>query len=119
VRGNQEISIDFTTAQLNDVVKSLTILDLGKGRINGVRYNSTAPLSERLKSLRLPVGEQTSQTAFLSAIRGARVEVRNGAAITAGRLLSVETHQRAKKGDIVSETTEISVVTDAGRPAHL
>jgi len=34
--------------------------------------------------------------------------------ITAGRLLSVETHQRAKKGDIVSETTEISVVTDAG-----
>jgi hypothetical protein len=33
VRGNQEVNVDFTTAQLNDVLKSLTVLDLGKGRI--------------------------------------------------------------------------------------
>ena len=45
VRGTQELNIDFTTAQLNDVLKSLTVLDLGEGRISGVRYNSVAPLS--------------------------------------------------------------------------
>src|SRR4051812_14789327 len=43
VRGNQELSIDFTSAQLNDVLKSLTVLDLGEGRVTGVRYDSTAP----------------------------------------------------------------------------
>ena len=37
VRGNQELAIDFTTAQLNDVLKSLTVVDLGDGRISGVR----------------------------------------------------------------------------------
>jgi hypothetical protein len=57
VRGNQDVNVDFTTAQLNDVLKSLTVLDLGKGRITGVSYNSTAPLEHRLGSLRLPVGE--------------------------------------------------------------
>ena len=31
VRGSQETAIDFTTSQLNDVLKSLTILDLGAG----------------------------------------------------------------------------------------
>lgn len=31
VRGTQDLSIDFTTAQLNDVLKSLTAVDLGEG----------------------------------------------------------------------------------------
>ena len=30
VRGNQDVNVDFTTGQLNDVLKSLTVLDLGK-----------------------------------------------------------------------------------------
>ena len=76
VHGNQELAIDFTTAQLNDVLKSLTVVDLGDGRISGVRYNSIAPLEERLKTLRLPFGEQVTRTDFLTAMRGSRVEVR-------------------------------------------
>ena len=44
VRGSQDVHVDFTTAQLNDVLKSLTVLDLGKGRITGVSFNSAAPL---------------------------------------------------------------------------
>jgi hypothetical protein len=55
VRGTQDLSIDFTSSQLNDVLKSLTAVDLGDGRISSVRYNSIAPLDERLKSLRLPL----------------------------------------------------------------
>src|SRR5262249_42960150 len=48
VHGSQDVNVDFTTAQLNDVLKSLTVLDLGKGRITGVSYNSAAPLEKRL-----------------------------------------------------------------------
>ncbi len=72
VRGSQDVNIDFTTAQLNDVLKSLTVLDLGKGRITGVSYNSAAPLEKRLGSLRLPVGENPTTAQFLDALRGAR-----------------------------------------------
>ena len=53
IHGNQDLGIDFTTAQLNDVLKSLTVVDMGDGRISGVRYNSIAPLDERLKALRM------------------------------------------------------------------
>jgi len=77
VRGSQELNIDFTTGQLNDVLKSLTVVDRNGGQITGVRYNSIAPLSERLGTLRLRLGEQTSRADFLNALRGARVEVRN------------------------------------------
>ena len=120
VHGTQELNIDFTTAQLNDVLKSLTVVDLGEGRISSVRYNSIAPLSERLKGLRLPFGEDVDRDAFLTALRGARVDVRSGDVrsgnVTAtGKLLSVEKvkHQNAK-GEDLYETTEFAIVTDSG-----
>ena len=100
VHGNQELAIDFTTAQLNDVLKSLTVVDLGDGRISGVRYNSIAPLDERLKGLRLPFGESISRTDFLTAMRGSRVEVRSKGETASGRLLSVEQeHADQRFGD--------------------
>src|SRR6266404_820346 len=43
VRGNQTVHVDFTSAQLNDVLKSLAALDLSGGHIAGVDYNSEAP----------------------------------------------------------------------------
>src|SRR5216684_6119318 len=52
IRGNQTVHVDFTSAQLNDVLKSLTALDLSGGRITGVDYNSEAPLARRLATLR-------------------------------------------------------------------
>src|SRR5260370_28443800 len=88
VRGSQELAIDFSTAQLNDVLKSLTVVDLGDGRISGGRYNSIAPLDERLKTFPRPFGEQTTHTDILSAMRGARAEVRSGSSPATARLLS-------------------------------
>ena len=114
VHGTQELAIDFTTAQLNDVLKSLTAVDLGEGRVSSVRYNSIAPLEERLKSLRLPFGEQITQTEYLTALRGARVEVHSGSASVAGRLLSVEKIRRQHGKDDFEDVTTFSVVTDAG-----
>jgi hypothetical protein len=114
VRGSQDVNVDFTTAQLNDVLKSLTVLDLGKGRITGVSYNSAAPLQRRLGSLRLPVGENPTTAQFLDALRGARMEVRNGSENASGRLLSIEDRDVPGKGDQKITLTQISVVSDGG-----
>ena len=122
VRGNQQVTIDFTTSQLNDVLKSLTAIDLGNGRVTDVSYNSTAPLNQRLNSLRLSLGEKTTITEFLGALRGARIEVRSGPISATGRLLSVESK------DVISDDAQedgatkthpvredrISLMTDAG-----
>jgi hypothetical protein len=114
VNGSQDVHIDFTSAQLNDVLKSLTVLDLSGGRITGVDYNSEAPLARRLATLRLALGEKPTQSEFLGALRGARIEVRSGAgAPIAGKLLSVERKTRTGTTFAV-ETDEISLITDSG-----
>ena len=114
VRGSQDVHVDFTSAQLNDVLKSLTVLDLSGGKITGVDYNSEAPLARRLATLRLALGENPSMADFLGALRGARLEVRggSGAAVT-GKLLSVEQKSRVKDNG-TAEWTEISLVSDSG-----
>jgi len=114
VHGNQDLAIDFTTGQLNDVLKSLTAVDMGDGHISGVRYNSIAPLDQRLKALRLPFGEQLTRVDFLAALRGARVEVHNGSDNATGRLLSVEQEKRFNEKGDSWDVTEFSVITDTG-----
>jgi hypothetical protein len=114
VHGTQDLRIDFTTGQLNDVLKSLTAVDTGDGHISSVRYNSTAPMSERLKSLRLPFGLQTSNSDFLNALRGARVEVHSGTASATGRLLSVEKIRKQDARGNFTDATEFSLIGDGG-----
>src|SRR6266404_1873963 len=116
VRGSQDVHVDFTSVQLNDVLKSLTVLDLSGGRITGVDYNSEAPLARRLATLRLSLGERPTTAEFLGALRGARLGVRSGnGPQLAGKLLSVERKTRTGAGPgWTVETDEISLITDSG-----
>jgi hypothetical protein len=113
ITGNQEVGISFTSGQLNDVLKSLTVLDLDGGRISGVEYGSSAPVDRQLGDLRLPVGEKTTLTEFLTALRGAKLEIHNGPAVVIGRLLSVERKTRMGSGATL-EVDYVSLLTDSG-----
>jgi hypothetical protein len=117
VTGDADVSIDFTTSQLNDVLQSLTAIDLNGGRISGAGYNSTTPLDQQLKSLPLALGEDTTAADFYAAIRGARVEVHATGTDITGRLLSVEDRNTPTKNDDDSKAIErhfLTVVSDSG-----
>ena len=43
ISGHAEINLSFKQSQVDDVLKSMVVLDLGKGRIGAVSYNSSAP----------------------------------------------------------------------------
>jgi hypothetical protein len=116
VTNNQRVAIDFTSAQLNDVLQSLTILDENGGRIGGVNYNSTTPLAEQLKSLSLAMSDDPSSTELFQALRGQRVEVTGGpGGPLTGRLMSIES--KTEKGttpDTVTDRYYLTIVTTAG-----
>lgn len=113
IQGNESVGINFTSGQLNDVLQSLTVLDLNGGRITGVDYNSDAPLSQRLGTLSLPLTEDTNIEQFYGALRGVRLEMRDGTNATTGRLLSVERKTRVSGGNTL-EVDLATLVTDSG-----
>ena len=113
VNGHQDVSISFTSSQLNDVLKSLTVLDLDGGRIAAVSYGSVAPTSRQLGDLPLQLPEKATLAEFLGALRGARLEVRSGPAVITGRLLSVDRKTRINGGTTL-EVDYLSLITDSG-----
>jgi hypothetical protein len=113
IAGNATVAIQFTTAQLNDVLQSLTALDLDGGSIANISYNSVAPIEQRLAALRLPLGSNTDRLEFYKVLRGARVEVRAGTSATTGRILTVEQKMRVRNGG-TEPAIELTLVSDEG-----
>jgi len=113
VRGNQDVTIRFTSRQLNDVLKSLTTIDL-KGRVSNINYNSMAPFDQRLSALRLQLPPGVTGFDVLASLHGARLEVAAGAATPVqGRLLGVE-RKVATNGEQKMDVRELSLLTDTG-----
>src|SRR5260370_32592044 len=71
-------------------------------------------MEEQRKGLRKALGKSTTLAGFLNALRGAQVEVHNGAVLTAGRLLRVEEKTTHKGPEETAKTLEISLVADGG-----
>ncbi len=113
VTGNQRISVPFTSAQLDDVLKTLTVLDLDGGAVSSVGYNTDAPLDRRLDAIGLPIADDASFPELLRSLRGARVEVARGASTVAGRLLTVDGRAEIRDGNS-TEVNYVSVLSDAG-----
>lgn len=113
VRGNEDVEIDLTSGQLNDVLKSLTALDFSGGRIVGASYNSQEPAGHQLQSLPVPVAQNSTLSSLLQNLRGARLEVRTSGESFTGRLLSVEEKVHTANG-AVSRLDQISLLDDAG-----
>jgi hypothetical protein len=120
VTGNAAVTIDFTSGQLNDVLQSLTAIDLNGGRIAGAGYNSTTPLDQQLKTLPISLAEDATSADFYAAIRGARIEVTGAGPAITGRLLSIEVRNAAGSNTSDTDTkalTErhfLTVVSDLG-----
>jgi hypothetical protein len=116
VTGDELVRIDLTTAQLNDVLQSLTAVDLGGGKIVGGSYGTTEPLGMQLDSLAPGLGPDPTVTEFLQAIKGAHVEVRSGTQVFSGRLLNVEVRREpeGKGSAVLVERRYVSVISDAG-----
>src|SRR5438445_11242052 len=58
--------LDFKAAEMNDVLKSLTIEEKSGGKITGLRYDSSEPLAQRLAEFPFQLGAQQP----LSGARG-------------------------------------------------
>jgi hypothetical protein len=78
VSGSEPLHLDFKARDMNDVLKSMTVLDLSGGAVSAVSYDSTKPLEQLLQEATIRIPESGSLTALLGQIKGARVRVRVG-----------------------------------------
>lgn len=96
VSGRAEINLSFKQSQVDDVLKSMVVLDLGQGRIGAVSYNSSAPPSARLADIPFSIESGTANenhgglAGVLRQLQGARVLVTAAGRTAIGSILTVE-----------------------------
>ncbi|HEY0658866.1 MAG TPA: hypothetical protein VGD05_10345, partial [Pyrinomonadaceae bacterium] len=122
VSGDAEINLSFKQSQIDDVLKSMVVLDLGEGKIGAVSYNSSLPASARTAEIPFSVESKTEEgggiSEILSQLQGAKVIVTSNKGTATGSILTVEKRivqsEKDKFSNIVyflaiaSETGEIS-----------
>lgn len=90
VVGDSSIQITFDEDEINDVIKSLRVLDFGGGSAGSVSYPINLPLERRLASFGLTIGDNPSVAQLFARLRGTPVRVRSTDRALEGKVLSVE-----------------------------
>jgi hypothetical protein len=76
VEGTSTVQLRFDVNQINDILKSMVVLDLsGKGQVGGVSYASRDPLAKRLSSFGVDISDEPSLSTLLVRLRGAKVMI--------------------------------------------
>src|SRR2546428_10073021 len=55
VKGNASTELNFKTAQINDILKSLVLQDVDGGKVSSVTYPSQDPVAKTLKSFQVDI----------------------------------------------------------------
>lgn len=94
VTGNAEVNLSFKQSQVDDVLKSMVVLDMGQGRIGAISYSSSMPASARTAEIPSAIESKTDNDGglsdVLSQMQGAKVAVASTKGITTGAILTVE-----------------------------
>ena len=117
VTGNAEVNLSFKQSQVDDVLKSMIVLDMGQGKIGAVSYNSSAPASARTAEIPFSIGSESEQdenspgglAGVLSQLQGAKVIVTSVKGTATGSILTVEKRNnevRPKEGNGPTTTLE-------------
>src|SRR5262245_20659117 len=113
VEGEASLSLTFRQAEVSDVLKSLTVLDLDGGHVASVSYDSTKPLEQLLADVAVSIPDDGSLVGLLPQIKGARIAVIDGGKRAEGTLLGIDRTQK-KSADGVVTVTLVSLLTDEG-----
>ncbi|HEX6280369.1 MAG TPA: carboxypeptidase regulatory-like domain-containing protein, partial [Pyrinomonadaceae bacterium] len=117
VSGNAEINLSFKQSQVDDVLKSMVVLDLNQGKIGAVSYNSSAPASARMSEIPFSVNATSAEgsgiAGVLAQLQGAKVSVVTTKGVAIGSVLTVE--RKTVRSEKETTTTSVLVIaSDSG-----
>src|SRR5438067_1180146 len=75
VEGDARVDLSFPASDINDLIKSLTLQDLGGGLVTAVAYDSHDPVERTLKSFGVDLTGHPGQAQLLDQARGEKAEV--------------------------------------------
>jgi hypothetical protein len=111
VDGDASVDLHFKAAEMNDVLKSLTTLDLGEGHVASISYESTKPIEKQLEDISIRLPDENSLTGLLGQLKGARVAVDVAGRRVEGIVTGTEAVTR-KEGDVTTWSQRLALLVE-------
>src|SRR5215207_5141630 len=114
VDGDARVDLRFPETDVNDLLKSLTLQDLGGGRVAAVSYDSREPLARTLASFAVNLDGNPTLANILDQTRGQPVDVTvapnagNQPGRLQGKVVGVE-HQKVSTGKDAADAAVLNL----------
>lgn len=113
IEGNDQVELSFKTDDINDLLKSLVLQDLGGGKISTVSYGSRDPINKTLKTFAIDLTESPTLFQLLGQVRGRRLTV-HAPHLVQGVVVGAESRPVAVPGGESIRTDYLTLLTDEG-----
>lgn len=113
VTGDETVQLSFKLEQMNDLLKSMVLLDLDGGRVGAVTYGAKDPVSKTLQAFAVNITDNPSRGQLLNRLRGVQAQVSVDNEEVTGKILGVE----SKKVTVDKETHDeeiLNLLTEDG-----
>ncbi|MEW6282965.1 MAG: hypothetical protein AB1758_30410, partial [Candidatus Eremiobacterota bacterium] len=104
VQGHAEIRLSFKASEMNDVLKSLSLVDADGGTVQSVSYDNAKPVETLLAEVALDIPAQGAAAALLGRIRGAAVGLSVGNKKFEGRVVGLEPLQKLTENGVLTSS---------------
>lgn len=113
VTGDTTVEMSFKSENVNDLLKSLVVEDLGGGTVPAVSYASRDPITKTLGTFAIDLTDDPSIGRILARLRGERIEVEAAPPAT-GTIVGVEKRTVPVGDDRSVEKEFITILTADG-----
>jgi len=115
VEGDATSLLRFKAKDMSDLLKSLTVLDLGGGSIRTIAYDSTKTVDQQLGEYTFDLKSAQGLPAILDQMKGSEIALTVGQTQLSGRLLSMEKRIEKTESGGVIDRFRISVLLPDGK----
>jgi hypothetical protein len=113
VTGDAAVTMSFRAENINDLLKSMVVEDLGGGTVPAVSYASRDPITKTLGTFAVDLTDDPSLGQILGRLRGERIEVEAATPAT-GTIVGVETRRVPAGAEQTVEKEFITILTADG-----
>ncbi|NVM44225.1 MAG: hypothetical protein HWN79_04855 [Candidatus Lokiarchaeota archaeon] len=105
MKGSGTFEIEFKIDEMDDVLKSLFVLDTSeKGYISSISYDAALDTSQLLKSIMLDIPDRDSFSSLITQIKGARINLTiTGKESISGTIMGIEEFEKMSKNEKITE----------------
>jgi hypothetical protein len=111
ISGNATLTLAMRESQMNDLLKSLILVDFDGGQILPAQYTPRDPLERTLSAFAVQLSDNPSMSVLLTRLRGAPVEIQTDKETLQGTVLSVETREEAAS-EVVVKRAYVNLMTN-------